>query len=98
MLVMNLVSTILMGASLVLPLHLIPFVGEGSGKGGGGDSELATALAFIARHPQVVRDLVAYAAAGAIGQVAIFETLQQFGSLTLVSITVSIEQTELRRR
>ncbi|CAO1634886.1 unnamed protein product [Sympodiomycopsis kandeliae] len=91
MLVMNGLSSLLMGASLVLPLHQLPLIGAlaGSGAKGGGSSELSSALAFIGRHPQVVRDLVAYAAAGAIGQVAIFETLQRFGSLTLVSITVT---------
>lgn len=89
MLVMNGLSSLLMGASLLLPLHQIPFIGGLVGTGGKGASELSTALAFIARHPQVVRDLVAYAGAGAIGQVAIFETLQRFGSLTLVSITVT---------
>lgn len=95
MLVMNALSSILMGASLVLPLHQIPLVGGMLGTGSSSSSssssssELSTALAFIARHPQVVRDLFGYAAAGAIGQVAIFETLQRFGSLTLVSITVT---------
>lgn len=90
MLVMNGLSSLLMGASLLFPLHQIPLLGGMLGNDGGNNaSELSTALAFIARHPQVVRDLVAYAAAGAIGQVAIFETLQRFGSLTLVSITVT---------
>lgn len=91
MLVMNLLSSLLMGASLLLPLHSLPIVGKAlfDESKGGGNTELSTALAFIARHPEVLRDLVAYAAAGAIGQVAIFETLQCFGSLTLVSITVT---------
>ncbi|CAO1617463.1 unnamed protein product [Parajaminaea phylloscopi] len=93
MLVMNLLSSLLMGASLVFPLHSLPLVGSalfaGSKGSAQGSTELSAALAFIARHPQVVRDLLAYAAAGAIGQIAIFETLQRFGSLTLVSITVT---------
>lgn len=88
MLVMNALSSLLMGASLLLPLHSIPLLGAALGSKGG-SSELQTALAFIGRHPEVVRDLLGYAMAGAVGQVAIFETLQRFGSLTLVSITVS---------
>lgn len=54
-----------------------------------GRGELAIALGFISRHPDVLRDMFAYALAGAVGQVAIFETLERFGSLTLVSITVT---------
>jgi UDP-galactose transporter B1 len=92
MLVMNALSSLLMGASLLLPLHSIPLLGAALGSKGG-SSELQTALAFIGRHPEVVRDLLGYAMAGAIGQVAIFETLQRFGSLTLVSITVSSQPT-----
>lgn len=82
MLVMNALSTLMMGATLLVPLHAI-------GLGGTGSNELATALSFIRRHPNVVRDMLAYALAGAIGQVSIFETLERFGSLTLVSITVT---------
>lgn len=99
MLVMNALSSVLMGASLIVPWHALPFVGGVGGSSGtipkaaaaaATATELASAKAFIARHPQVLRDLLAYAAAGAVGQVAIFETLQRFGSLTLVSITVSV--------
>lgn len=89
MLVMNALSSLLMGASLLVPLHALPVVGDMLGSKGGAN-ELSTALAFVQRHPTVVKDLLAYSAAGAIGQVAIFETLQRFGSLTLVSITVSV--------
>ncbi|EPQ26879.1 uncharacterized protein PFL1_05514 [Pseudozyma flocculosa PF-1] len=93
MLVMNALSAVLMGGALVLPLHLIGFGagGHGSGLGSGSSSgsQLSEALAFISRHPDVVRDMLSYALAGAVGQVAIFETLQRFGSLTLVSITVT---------
>ena len=82
MLVMNAISALLMVASLVIPL---PSVLQG-GKAGSGELQLA--VAFIHRHPEILRDLLGYAAAGAIGQVAIFETLERFGSLTLVAITV----------
>ncbi|PWN50125.1 UAA transporter [Violaceomyces palustris] len=81
MLVMNALSATLMSIGLVLPTSLFS-----AGQGG---NELSRALAFISRHPEVVRDMLAYALAGAVGQVAIFETLERFGSLTLVSITVT---------
>lgn len=85
MLVMNAISTLLMGASLLLP---VPRAIGGAGAASSG--ELAAALAFVHRHPEILRDLFGYALAGAVGQVAIFETLERFGSLTLVAITVSM--------
>ncbi len=100
MLVMNALSFLIMLSALLLPLHqvaaAVPLLGPHAVKlfgspasTEGGANELAAALQFIATHPTVVRDIVAYAAAGALGQIAIFETLERFGSLTLVSITVS---------
>ena len=44
----------------------------------------ATALEFIRTHPSVVVPLAQFAFTGALGQLFIFETLQHFGSLTLV--------------
>ncbi|PWN94256.1 UAA transporter [Acaromyces ingoldii] len=84
MLVMNFFSFALMAASLVLPMP--SFFG---GSGGRSAGELARTVAFVHRHPEVSRDLIGYALAGSIGQVAIFETLERFGSLTLVAITVT---------
>jgi UDP-galactose transporter B1 len=89
MLVMNGISALLMIASLIVPMPSIS--GQATSKQDTGKGELQLALEFIHRHPEVLRDLVGYAAAGAIGQIAIFETLQQFGSLTLVAITVSLD-------
>lgn len=86
MLVMNALASLLMGASLVLPLPT--FLGGAPGAA----NELNNALGFIQRHRNVVKDLAGYALAGAAGQVAIFETLERFGSLTLVSITVSVAE------
>lgn len=51
--------------------------------------QLVSGFQFLARHPDAARDVLAYAMAGALGQIAIFETLERFGSLTLVSITVT---------
>ncbi|TKY84752.1 hypothetical protein EX895_005832 [Sporisorium graminicola] len=81
MLVMNAISALLMALALSLPLPLLSTPGQ--------PTQLSTALAFTQKHPQVWRDIIAYALAGAVGQVSIFETLERFGSLTLVSITVT---------
>jgi UDP-galactose transporter B1 len=42
------------------------------------------ALAFIRNHPSIIQPLALFALTGALGQLFIFETLQHFGSLTLV--------------
>lgn len=89
MLVMNAISAIMMTTSLLVPLPSILGGGINLIKKDLGKGELQLALEFIHRHPEVLRDLFGYATAGAIGQIAIFETLEQFGSLTLVAITVS---------
>lgn len=81
MLVMNAISALLMSLTLSLPLPFLSTPGQ--------PTQLSTALAFTRKHPEVWRDIVAYALAGAVGQVSIFETLERFGSLTLVSITVT---------
>lgn len=86
MLIMNLLSFALLSFSLVLPIPYIPLINPNPLMG----NELGKALEFIKRHPEIVRDVLAYALAGALGQISIFETLERFGSLTLVSITVSI--------
>ncbi|GAM90228.1 hypothetical protein ANO11243_082700 [Dothideomycetidae sp. 11243] len=54
-----------------------------------GQGELAAAMDFIQRYPQVGRDVLAFAACGALGQVFIFYTLSTFGSLLLVTVTVT---------
>lgn len=53
---------------------------------------------FLLRHPDAARDVALYALAGAGGQIAIFETLERFGSLTLVSITVRVFLTQVTRK
>ena len=50
--------------------------------------QLVTGVQFLVRHPDAARDVICYGIVGALGQVAIFETIERFGSLTLVSITV----------
>ncbi|KAI9891109.1 MAG: UDP-galactose transporter [Vezdaea aestivalis] len=54
-----------------------------------GHGEITDALAFIQRHPVVGRDVLAFAACGAVGQVFIFTTLAHFSSLLLVTVTVT---------
>lgn len=55
----------------------------------GADRELSGALAFIRRHPTVVRDVVSFAVCGAVGQIFIFYTLAKFSSLLLTTVTVT---------
>ena len=51
--------------------------------------ELVDVFRFFQAHPQSLFDLVIFSLAGAMGQTAVFLTLEQFGSLTLVTITVT---------
>lgn len=76
----NLFSTALTTVISVLPLPYIPVLHPSPG----GQSELAGALNFIRSHPAVITPLWQFALTGALGQIFIFETLQHFGSLTLV--------------
>ncbi|KAL1677787.1 UAA transporter family-domain-containing protein [Schizophyllum commune] len=69
----------------VLPLPYIPVIHPSDG----GQSELASVLAFVRTHPGVLKPLAQFALTGALGQLFIFETLQHFGSLTLVTITLT---------
>ncbi|KAG0050956.1 UDP-galactose transporter [Gryganskiella cystojenkinii] len=52
-------------------------------------SELGMALAFCQTHPAIMRDIALFCFCGAIGQCFIFYTLEQFGSLSLVTVTVT---------
>ncbi|KAI9791897.1 MAG: UDP-galactose transporter [Piccolia ochrophora] len=58
----------------------------GSAAAGG---EWSAAMAFVRRNPGVGRDVLAFAACGAVGQVFIFYTLAHFSSLLLVTVTVT---------
>ncbi|KAL4073134.1 UAA transporter [Scleroderma yunnanense] len=68
-----------------LPLPYIPVLHPSSGA----QSEFASAIAFVREHPSIVVPLVQFSLTGALGQLFIFETLQHFGSLTLVTITLT---------
>jgi len=48
-----------------------------------------TSLTFLYSHPTAITPLVSFALLGGLGQLFIFETIQHFGSLTLVMVTVT---------
>ncbi|KAK8221324.1 UAA transporter [Phyllosticta capitalensis] len=86
----NFMSTALTGVWLLISPYVAgtpvgAFVGMKAGDAG----ELAQALDFVQRHPQVGWDVLAFAACGAVGQVFIFYTLAHFSSLLLVTVTVT---------
>lgn len=81
----NAFCTVLTTALGTLPLPYIPVLHPSSGA----QSEFSSALEFINSHPSVVVPLIQFSLTGALGQLFIFETLQHFGSLTLVSVPVS---------
>ncbi|KAI9846081.1 MAG: UDP-galactose transporter [Sclerophora amabilis] len=56
---------------------------------GTGAGEFSDAMAFLRRNSGVGRDVLGFAACGAIGQVFIFYTLSSFSSLLLVTVTVT---------
>lgn len=82
----NAFCTVLTTALGTLPLPHIPVLHPSSGA----QSEFSSALEFIKSHPSVVVPLVQFSLTGALGQLFIFETLQHFGSLTLVSVLGSL--------
>ncbi|EKM51477.1 uncharacterized protein PHACADRAFT_176908 [Phanerochaete carnosa HHB-10118-sp] len=84
MLWINLFCTLLTSLISVLPLPYIPVLHPSHSR-----TELEGALAFIRDHPSIVVPLVQFSVTGALGQLFIFETLQHFGSLTLVTITLT---------
>lgn len=87
---MNLFATLITLFTMNIPLPSIPFLPFLSSSSlPTGHSELANALSFIHSHPKVLRDILLFSIAGATGQLFIFDTLENFGSLTLVTITVT---------
>ncbi|CAD6442976.1 a5976dfb-fa97-4124-a40b-ad6be3e33738 [Sclerotinia trifoliorum] len=87
----NIMSTLITTSYLLLSPYLVhtglgEYLGMDLASGAG---ELAGAMAFMQRHPGVWRDVLGFAACGAVGQVFIFYTLSTFSSLLLVTITVT---------
>ncbi|MBW0527766.1 hypothetical protein O181_067481 [Austropuccinia psidii MF-1] len=87
MLIMNFLASFLTLVILLVPLP--PIISSFLGSSGQDTNELMTAIQFIHSYPKVLNDILLFSAAGAIGQLFIFETLAHFGSLTLVTITVT---------
>ncbi|KAL2752541.1 hypothetical protein ACRALDRAFT_1083254 [Sodiomyces alcalophilus JCM 7366] len=87
----NLVSSAVTSLYLLLSPWLVRLpVGEWLGMDvAGSTGELASALAFMGRNPQVWFDVLGFATCGAIGQVFIFYTLATFSSVVLVTVTVT---------
>ena len=92
MLWMNVFATIITTATMLAPFPSILIINPlpaSSHAEGHGHSELSAALEFIQSHPGVLKDILFFSTAGAMGQLFIFDTLENFGSLTLVTVTVT---------
>lgn len=89
MFIMNTLATLLTLGALQAPIP--PFVSSllGNSNSNGNANEFTAAINFIKSYPKVLQDILLFSSAGAIGQLFIFETLSHFGSLTLVTITVT---------
>ncbi|KAL1917536.1 uncharacterized protein VTP21DRAFT_3929 [Calcarisporiella thermophila] len=70
---MNLFSSLLMALWLLNPWN----------------PEFSSALQFLQTHPKIVMHILLFAGCGACGQLFIFYTLEQYGSLVLVTVTVT---------
>lgn len=53
------------------------------------ENELTSAIGFLSRHPDALKNVLGFAACGAVGQLFIFYTLSRFSSLLLVTVTVT---------
>ena len=76
----SLCSTIVTSFLVILPLPYIPVIHPSDSM----QSELTGALEFFRTHPSALGPLLNFALTGAVGQLFIYETIQHFGSLTLV--------------
>ncbi|KAI9166837.1 UDP-galactose transporter [Paramyrothecium foliicola] len=87
----NIMSTLVTGLYLLLSPWLVATgIGEWLGMDVVGSAgELRAALDFMARYPAVWKDVLGFAACGAVGQVFIFYTLSTFSSVLLVTVTVT---------
>ncbi|CAJ0553882.1 Ff.00g123940.m01.CDS01 [Fusarium sp. VM40] len=87
----NIMSTIVTGVYLIISPWLVATgLGEWFGMDAAGNvGELSAALDFMARYPAVWKDVLGFAACGAVGQVFIFYTLSTFSSVLLVTVTVT---------
>ncbi|KAF2728648.1 UAA transporter [Polyplosphaeria fusca] len=85
----NVISTALTVSYLLLAPYLAgTSLGSYLGLGTAG-GELVEAWAFVTKYPAVFKNVLAFSACGAFGQVFIFHTLSRFSSLLLVTVTVT---------
>ena len=54
-----------------------------------GDDTMAAALAFVARHPEALRGILALSFSSAIGQLFILHTIREFGALIFATVMTS---------
>lgn len=52
-------------------------------------TQLSDSISFIRSNPQALNDVLLFAVCGALGQVFIFYTLEKYGSMILVTVTVT---------
>lgn len=78
MMFMNLFSGLILALSLAFYAFLQPAT-----------SQLLAAVEFFKEFPSALPDVFAFSLCGALGQLFIFHTLEHFGSLSLVTITVT---------
>ena len=78
MMFMNLFSGLILALSLTFYAFLQPST-----------SQLLAAFEFFKEFPSALPDVFAFSLCGALGQLFIFHTLEHFGSLSLVTITVT---------
>lgn len=52
-------------------------------------SQLSEAVNFIMIHPAVLKDILLFAVCGGLGQLFVFYTLEKYGSVVLVTVTVT---------
>ncbi|GAA5828970.1 hypothetical protein JCM11251_004083 [Rhodosporidiobolus azoricus] len=89
---MNIFATLFTFFALLVPYSLVPSYLLPAAAASGSSTqvnELASALSFISTHPSVKLDILLFGLTGAVGQLFIFATLSLYGSLTLVTITVT---------
>lgn len=86
---LNAWSTLLTSTLIALPLPHVPILNPITKSTVPGQSELQGALSFIRTHPDLLKPLMEFSITGSLGQLFIFETLEHFGSLTLVTVTLT---------
>lgn len=77
------------GPSMMVGLNLMSSFLVSTYLVSGVTTELSDAIQFMGQHPAIITDILLFALCGAMGQLAIFYTLEKFGSLVLVTVTLT---------